>query len=51
MPSKSPRRELIRLTRAEQARLAVMAARRQSHWTRRLALKVGRWLTEWSARP
>ena len=45
------RREIIRLTRADEKRLAVMAARRQSHWTRRLALRLSRWLNNWSARP
>jgi hypothetical protein len=45
------RREIIKLTRTEQAKLNVMSARRQSHWTRRLALRLSRWLNAWSARP
>ncbi len=45
------RREIIRLTRSDEVRLATMAARRQSHWTRRLALRLSRWLNNWSSRP
>lgn len=51
MGEKRPRRQIIKLTRTEQTKLDLMSARRQSHWTRRLALKIGRWLNEWSARP
>lgn len=50
MPDKPRRRQLIRLTRTEELKLAAIAAKRQSHWTRRLALRIGRRLIEWSAR-